>query len=582
VSFEARQARWAEALAAALREQGVDEVVISPGSRSTPLVLALARRGELPLRVVLDERSAAFFALGRARITERPTALVCTSGTAGTHYFPAIAEAARARLPLIAITADRPPELHERDAPQTMSQGQLFGPHVRLSLDLGAAPPDDRGLDTGGAGIARAVLASLATEPGPVHVNVAFRKPLEPPAGPRQPPAPAPCSTGRSFPARLEPDAGAIDELAARVDACRRGLLVCGPGPLSQTALRAPAEALAREAGLPLVAEASSQLRLTGPRPGVPRLDGFEALLRCGWLQVQRPDLVLQIGAHPTSSRWPELWDRLEGGRHVVAAWGWQDPHGGVGLRVLGRPGAVLEGLRERLTSGAGRREWVEQLTAADRAAREEMAALSGEGAPWSEARALGAALEALPDGALLQLSNSLPVREADAFCDGSLADAGVLHQRGVMGIDGMIAAAAGAACASGRPLLAVVGDVALAHDAGSLALLKQVSSPLVLLVLDNGGGRLFEALPIGGRADLAEPFDRYFLTPPELDPVAVARGYGVDAAEAREGAELRARIAAGLAESGARVVVARLPGPGPEALQQELARRVGLRVGTA
>jgi 2-succinyl-5-enolpyruvyl-6-hydroxy-3-cyclohexene-1-carboxylate synthase len=579
VSGAGPQTRWARTLAAALADQGVDEVVVSPGSRSTPLVLALAAEPDLTLRVLLDERAAAFFALGRARVTGAPTALVCTSGTAGAHYLPAVVEASRARLPLIAITADRPPELQERDAPQTIDQTGLFGRHVRLSLQLGTAPPDESDLAAAAEGVARAVHATRFPEPGPVHLNVAFRKPFEPPRSDAELP-PVPRAASRSFPPALEPDPAAVEGLTKRVRDCRRGLIVCGPAPLSQRGLRGPLGALARGAGLPVAAEASSQLRLAGPDASWPRVDGFEALLRCGWWQRQRPDLVLQLGAHPTASRWPELWRHLDGERHVVARWGWHDPAGGVGLRVLGDPRRVIEALLERLSGTAGDRgEWVERVAAAERVVREEMARTAGEGAAWSEPRALGAALSALPPGALLQLANSLPVREIDAFCDGTLAEAGVLHQRGAMGIDGLVAGAAGAAHASGRPVLAVVGDVALFHDAGSLPLLLDAPTPLVLLVLDNGGGRLFEALPIGAREDLAEPFERFFLTPPGIDPVAVARGFGLRADEVADDRALTAQVAEGLAGGGPRVVVARLPGPGPEVLQRQLAQRVDSRL---
>lgn len=583
VSAPARQTAWARELAAVLAGQGVELVVVSPGSRSTPLVLALAEREDLTIKVVLDERAAGFFALGRSRLSGRPTALVCTSGSAGAHYHAAVVEACHARVPLLAITADRPPELHGRDAPQTIDQLGLFGRHVRASIELGAVPDRDEAIPASAEGLARALLATVWPEPGPVHVNVRFSKPFEPPAG--QAPSPPPPRPGpRSHPARCEPAGDALDELAAAVRGCRSGLIVAGPAPpWRRDGLLRQAAAVAREAGLPLLAEAGSQLRFDGDREPRPRCDLFEPLLRCGWWEAQRPDLVLQLGAHPTSARWSRVWERLSGPRYVLAAQGWHDPPGGAAGRVLGDPERILAGLRERLGGDSGgRTDWLGHVAQAERVAREEADRLAGDGAPWSEASAVRTAVRSLPDGGLLQLANSLPVREVDALCEGPLADAVVLHQRGAMGIDGPIAGAAGAAAAAGRPLLAIVGDVAFAHDAGSLALLHETPTPLALLVLDNGGGRLFEALPIGQREDLREVFERCFLTPPGLDAAAVAAGFGLPVDDAADAAELRSALKAALeaTDGGCRVVVARLAGTrGSEALQRELTSRVAARL---
>jgi 2-succinyl-5-enolpyruvyl-6-hydroxy-3-cyclohexene-1-carboxylate synthase len=582
VSPADRQVRWARRIAAALVGHGIEHVVVSPGSRSTPLVLALAEREDVALQVVLDERAAAFVALGRARVTGTPCALLCTSGSAGTHYHPAVVEASHARLPLLAITADRPEELHGRDAPQTIDQRRLFGDHVRAAVELGAVPADEPALAAVGEAVARAVAAARAPEPGPVHVNVRFRKPFEPPTGGERTAPPEPAPAPRTHAARAVPDEAALDELAEAIRASRRGLIVAGPAPLPGREERLhEAPELAREADLPLAAEAASQLRFDGGGAPWPRIDGYEPLLRCGWWVEQRPDLVLQVGSHPTSSRWPALWAALEGPRHVLARTGWHDPAGGAAIRVLGDPRRSLAGLRERLRAEPGeRRDWVERVRAADRIVHDEVLARAGEQAPWSEGRALRAAVGALPRGGLLQLANSLPVREVDVFCEGELTDAGVLHQRGAMGIDGLIAGAAGAARAAGRPLLALTGDVAFAHDAGSLSLLGELNSPLVLLVLDNAGGRLFEALPIGAREDLAQVFERCFLTPPPLDAARVAAGFGLPVEEVDDAAALQRAVADGLARPGARVVVARLAGArGSEALQRELAEHVGLRL---
>lgn len=577
----AHQARWAAAIAGALAASGVQDVIISPGSRSTPLVLACAGETGLRPQVVLDERSAAFYALGIVRATGRPVALLCTSGSAGTHYFPAVVEASRARLPLLAVTADRPAELQHRDAPQTIDQRHLYGPHVRLAIDLGTAHPGNGAMPEVAAGIVRAVLAARYPEPGPVHVNVAFRKPFEPPAAVGGSPVRG-METEAWVPPLPPPDPRALDRMAGDLARSERPLLVCGPGPLSQSAWRPAVSSLARLAQIPVCAEAASQLRLESSGPGHPRCTGFDALLGAGWFERHRPDFVLQLGAHPTASRWVSVWDALCGPRHVLSPSGWHDPFGGATAVVHGDPVQALEGLAERLPSSAPpvRSGWCELLAGADRIVAEEAHGLAGPGAAWSEPAALRAAVEALPGGALLLLANSLPIREIDTFCPGALPGAGVLHQRGAMGIDGLVAGAAGASHGAGKPLLAIVGDVALAHDAGSLALLRETRTPLALLVIDNGGGRLFEALPIGAREDLRGPFERYFLTAPATDPLAVATGFGVDAREYHDPGSLAAGVREALEQPRATMLVARVAlAPVSEALRSELASRVSRRL---
>jgi len=577
------QSRWAARLMDGFAASGVREVVVSPGSRTTPLVLAAAAHPELSLVPVVDERAASFFALGLARVTGRPALLVCTSGSAGAHYLPAIVEASLGRVPLVALTADRPPELHARAASQTIDQAHLFGGHVRLFIDLGAAPDDRAALDAAASTAALAVHAARTPTPGPVHLNARLRKPLEPPRAARaEAPGPSPA---RGWPAVRVADPGAVDALAAALADSRRPLIACGPGPLAQTSLRAAAHELSRLAGAPLLAEATSQLRFTGADDGA-RCDAFDALLRsAAWIDNRRPDLLVQLGMPPVSNGWQRAARALEGvPLHVASPSGWCDPLGRAQEIVESDLGPLLASVSARLRdlSGAGApHERRESWRAAWRlASREVLRRFAREtdrdDRPLTEPSAVVTVTSELPEDSLLMLGNSLPVREVDAFCPGTLARIGVLHQRGASGIDGQVAGAAGAAAASpadapGVTLL--VGDVGFAHDLGGLACAAGLPVPLVVVVLQNGGGRLFDLLPIGERDDLRPSFERYFLTPPELEVSAAARAYGHRFERAVSARELAAQMREAHASAGCTVIEAVVEPTSAARLQHELWR---------
>ncbi len=544
---------WATLLVDRLAAAGVAHAAVSPGSRSTPLALACAREPRLRTVVLIDERAAAFYALGAARATGRPALLVCTSGTAAAHYAPAVIEASRAGLPLVVLTADRPPELQHRDAAQTVDQVKLFGAHARRYFELGLPDEDPRALEGLCGTAALAVATALAPAAGPVHLNAWFRKPLEPV------PADGPADEGyraavdacrarppiRRFAPRRAPAPEAIAELAARCRAARRGLIVCGPARAAPPGLRPALERAALATGFPVLAEATSQLRFLGAARGAaPRCDLFDPVLRAGaFVAAHAPEIVIQVGGPPVSKgyeglasgdRAPERW--------VVTDHGWNEPYNRAAGIVAANPGTTLDALADALAHGPAPAHdwagtWREAGAAAARALDERLAA---DPAGAAEARAVRAAVARAGDG-LLMLGNSLPVREADLFCTGDAAVDGVLFQRGANGIDGLVAGAAGAAAASGRRVTLLLGDVSLAHDAGGLAAARHAGAPLEIVVLDNGGGRLFELLPVAGAPGLRADFERLFLTPPALDLAALARAYGVDFVATGEPADLAA-----------------------------------------
>lgn len=566
--------RWAELLVDGLVAAGVREVVASPGSRSAPLVLAASARRELRLTVLVDERVAAFFALGQARVTGQPTVLMCTSGTAGAHYLPAVVEADEAEVPLVAVTADRPFELHHRRAPQTTEQRSFFAGHVRLSHDLGAPSPDERALRGVRTAAALAVARAKAPVPGPVHLDAPFRKPLEP----------VPANDGDAELAPIverlaieplpgiwspveEPDPEAVGEMVELLRRTPRGVILAGPAPLGQRKLRAAQ--LARRLGYPLVAESTSQLRWCDQRSAPLPVDLLAPDPRAP--RPGQPELVLQLGLPVTSAAWQRhLEGRPSGSRWVLGARGWADPWGGAARIVAGDPARMVDAILAELGPGQSERpDWAAEWERIARRISEVLTEWRRAELGRGELSELGAAwtvVDALPEGALLLLGNSLAVREADLVPASPPPGVGVLHQRGVAGIDGLVAGAAGAAAASGRPTLALVGDLAAAHDLGGLAAARKVSTPLVVVVLANRGGRIFDLLPLAAGGVDEATVERLFLTPAGVSFEHAAAAFGVAYRRAAGGDELRAVLADAIVAPGATVVEAMISGGGARA----------------
>lgn len=562
----------------ALSDAGVREVVASPGSRSTPFLLAAHREPRLRVRMVIDERAAAFFALGLARAGGPPPLLLCTSGTAPAHYYPAVIEASEASVPLLVLSADRPKDLVLARAPQSTDQTRLYGVHARAFVDLGEPSPAATSLALLQEAAVDAVARALGPEPGPVHLNAPARKPLEPTeaatdegralfarAGALTPRPPAPVRT-------LDPDAASLAAVRRALEESERPALVAGPRAIelasADVALR-----LAREGSLALMAETASQLRL-GDRDGVLVADGFEHWIERGELT---PDLVIEIGGVPTSSAYARWLDRagprrrfvLGGARH-------RDPSGRAEAVLLGPEARMLESL----IATTPRAAWRKVIDAHERAAWHAVDVAMAE-APFGEAHASRVALEALDDvaadGATLAIGNSNPIRSLDRYTRGATLRngrrVGVLSQRGVNGIDGWIAGCAGAAAQTRTPLLALIGDVTFSHDLGALALARQATSPLVYLVLDNRGGRIFEELPIASTLD--EDDFRLFSTPPTVDLAAAAAAFGVRYARASEPVALRAALDEALRTPRASVVVAEVPEHGARDLLRAVKARL-------
>lgn len=507
---------WAWTLIDALAASGVAHAVVSPGSRSTPLALACLRHPGVETHIQVDERSAAFFALGLAKARHRPVALICTSGSAPAHWYPAVIEADMGGTPLILLSADRPPELRGCGANQATDQNNLFGSHVRAFHELPCPNSSDGEPDM--LRWLRALAAQVVDQSrwplaGPVHVNVPLREPLLP-DGPWPTLQAAPVAAV-SYPVMSLAPAEA--ESLARELGGGRGLIVCGAGvfdPEFPAALASLAEKLA----CPVLADPLANLRFGAHRHGSV-LSRYDAFLRCGeTAEAMRPDWVLRFGAMPVSKSLQRFLDGLEGVPHLLVDCGgrWPDPLHRASRLVRADSTALCRQLSD-LAARAAPPSWLAAFAAEERRVA-QLALLD----PPPEADVVRTLTEMLPDGATLFCGNSMAIRDLDAYSGCGDKALRIVGNRGVSGIDGNVSTALGLAAASGAPLVALLGDLALYHDMNGLAAAR--GRDAVLVAINNGGGGIFEYLP---QAELAE-FERAWLTPLELDFSHAAAMYGL------------------------------------------------------
>jgi 2-succinyl-5-enolpyruvyl-6-hydroxy-3-cyclohexene-1-carboxylate synthase len=503
---------------------GLREACTSPGSRSTPLVLSLAADERIRSTSHIDERSGAFFALGLAKATNRPVALACTSGTAAANYAPAVIEAHEARVPLLVLTADRPPELRDVGAGQTIDQVKLYGSAVSLYVEVDAHPATPERLRWLRQLACRAYWTALGERPGPVHLNFSLREPLtldealEPDASGR--PDGRPWVT--RVPARSAPPAAVTDDLAAAIDRAQRAVLVAGRAE-RDLELGGALAAFAARAQLPLLADP-----LSGARRGPAAVAHYDALLREeAFAGAHRPDLVVRVGDLPTSKPLRTWLHTLDDARQISmdpeAAW--QDPAGAVDTILGTDTRATLDALAERL---APRREaaWLESWHDADRAAAAAIDRVLDTGG-LSEPRVAIELASALPPDAALVVASSMPVRDVETFAPARDDAPRVLANRGANGIDGTVSTAFGVAAAHDGPTVLLIGDVALAHDVGGLLAASRTPANLTIVLLHNDGGGIFDFLPVSG-TDPREHYLAHVATPHGLDFAHAAALYGL------------------------------------------------------
>jgi 2-succinyl-5-enolpyruvyl-6-hydroxy-3-cyclohexene-1-carboxylate synthase len=523
--------QWAFLIIEELLRHDAAVFCISPGSRSTPLTLAVAQNPRARAVIHYDERGAAFFALGHAKATGKPAVLVCTSGTAAANYLPAVVEASASCIPLILLTADRPPELLDCGANQAVDQVNLYGSYVRWQFNL-PCPGDPIPPETVLTAIDHAAYRATGTHAGPVHINCMFREPLYDANMAAEPPNIArnwkttPKPYTRYLDARMCTTQQTLVQVEQDFAGSKRGLLVVGNLPGASEA--AAVKELAKAVRWPVLADIGSGLRLDPDVCGAVHYYDQMLVSERGQ-ELLEPEVIIQIGARLVSKRLQQFLARQTREKNVphllvAQAPSRLDPDHVLGARIesdiVGFCSQLLP-LKWARAEGA----WLAQLRQASEVVEHAIAEsfVDNEISEPAVARAISTML---PEGSCLFLGNSMPIRDMDMYGRATAASKTVVVNRGASGIDGNLATAAGFACGAQKPITAVVGDLAFLHDMNSLALFANATQPVVVVVINNDGGGIFSFLPV---AEENAHFEKFWGTPHGYDFAATATQFGFD-----------------------------------------------------
>lgn len=558
-----------------LQRAGVRNVVICPGSRSTPLALAFAACSEIRTWMHVDERSAAYFGLGMARKLQEPVALLCTSGTAAANFLPAIVEAKLTHVPLLVLTADRPHELRDNGAPQSIDQNRLYGTYVKWFVEVALPEATNAALRYIRTIAGRAAGLTQALPAGPVHLNFPFREPLTPDPLPDQP---LPSLAQRDPVAwQGRPDnvpyvdvhntsAGApapttLVHVMNLAREARRGLIIVGPN--ADPSLAQPLVSLARQLGYPVLADPLSQLRGADGDPII--LSSYDAFLRINsFVENARPELILRIGAMSTSKPVLLYLKRYASCPLLVidGHGGWEEPMQLASEFIYADPALFCRDLSNLLEQpdrdGVKRRpvsqEWVGTWQDADRITRQTIEAAIQDFPTFFEGRVFTELARLLPDGATLYVGNSMPVRDLDTFFYGAGRRVHIMGNRGANGIDGVVSSALGASAGAGadKPIILVIGDLSFFHDLNGLLAARLHRLNLTIVLINNDGGGIFSFLP---QAAHPEHFEQLFGTPTGLDFGPVVQMYGGQYQKIESWEQFRRLVDEGLDSGGLRVI---------------------------
>jgi 2-succinyl-5-enolpyruvyl-6-hydroxy-3-cyclohexene-1-carboxylate synthase len=537
-------ATFVDGLAAA----GVHHVCACPGSRSTPLAIELARQRRIKLWMHLDERSAAYFGLGLARTLREPVGLLATSGSAAANFFPAVTEANLSRLPLVVLTADRPHELRDNGAAQTIDQLHLYGPHVKWFFDLPEPDGSQTQVQHLAALAARAVSTAVAEPAGPVHLNWPFREPLVPAHVPTHA-----ISHVRTSNPRLWPAPELIEDLANTLEDRPRGLIVAGPH--DDPSLTGPLTRLAARLGYPLLADALSSVRF-GPHDRRRVIDTYDAFLRdADTAERLTPQLVLRVGAIPTSKPLLQFLEAQTQARHIVVdPGGWRDPSSLATDLLHVDPAVLCELLLDRVQA-APDSDWAEAWRAISAATRRAIDAHFAADHELSEGKVFANLGGLLPDGAVVYAGNSMPVRDMDSFLAQSDTRVRCLSNRGTNGIDGVVSSAPGASAAGAGQVVLVIGDISFYHDLNGLLAAARHALDLLVVLVNNDGGGIFSFLPQADAQAISGNFELLFGTRHGLDFRPFVEAYGGGFTRVEDWPAFASTVAAGLGRGGLQVV---------------------------
>lgn len=543
-----RNILWTRIFVDELARGGLEAVCIAPGSRSTPLVIAFAEHPGIKVYSHIDERSASFFALGLALASERPVALVCSSGTAAANFYPAIIEARYSGVPLLVLTADRPPELRGSGANQTIDQIKLYGDHVLWSVDVAlpeAQVPDLAIRNLRGLA-ARALDTALGMPKGPVHLNFPFRKPLEPiPVESDRHEIKDERSAGIAFTrigrGEISPTPAQIKSIASVIEIGTRRMIVCGPR-CPDGDFPAAVTTLARQINAVLVTDPLSGLRYH-PVSGQEAVSGYDSFLKAD-LKIEQPDVILHFGGAVTSQ---PLDDYVNNNHSVIIRISddglWSDPTHRASQVIWADPTITCQMLLKEFNEFvATDGEWMQRLHTLDSIATE---VIESEAGAYFDGMVARDVVALLPDRANLFIANSLPVRHLDQFGLANTKRIQVYCNRGTSGIDGNVSTALGAgAFTPDQPTVFLGGDLAFYHDMNGLLALKRCGLRGIFVVINNDGGGIFHRLPI---VDFDPPFTELFQTPHGLHFDHTAQMYGLEYTRVGDGAGLQSAFTAAL-----------------------------------
>ncbi len=559
-----------------LQRAGVRNVVICPGSRSTPLAMAFAAQAGIRIWMHVDERSAAYFGLGMAKQLRQPVALLCTSGTAAANFMPAIVEAKLTHVPLLVLTADRPHELRDNGAPQSIDQNRLYGTYVKWFVEVALPEATNAALRYIRTIAARAAASAQAIPAGPVHLNFPFREPLTPEPIPGQylPPVAqrdhvawqgrpnnAPYVEVREVPLGA-PTATTIGYLMDMVLGVRRGLIIIGPN--DDPALVEPVVRLACHLGYPILADPLSQLRC-GDHDQVMVLSSYDAFLRIdSFIESAQPELILRFGAMPISKPLLLYLKRYASCPLVIidGHGGWEEPTQLASELIHANPAALCQSLltaldqhdkSEEIESSVSH-EWLITWQEVDKVTRQTIQNVIQDFNELFEGRVFTELARLLPDGTTLYAGNSMPVRDLDTFFWCSEHRIRIMGNRGASGIDGVVSSALGASAGAGQnePTVLVLGDLSFFHDLNGLLAARLYQLNLTVVLINNDGGGIFSFLPQGA---YPEHFEQLFGTPTGLDFRLAVQMYGGQFQKIDTWEQFRKAVSRGLNTGGLHVI---------------------------
>jgi 2-succinyl-5-enolpyruvyl-6-hydroxy-3-cyclohexene-1-carboxylate synthase len=511
---------WADLFVAQLLTLGVKHVCISPGSRNTPLTIAFAENKSIKKYVHIDERSSGFFALGLAKKLKRPVALVTTSGTAVAELYPAIIEAYIQRIPLIICSADRPAYLRETGANQTINQDNIFSNHIRFYSDFGLPSISKNKLNAFCKKISKGMLIACETNPGPVHYNFPFRKPLEPYTFTDDifyklsDFIVVPSLVNKRSKKNKE-----VEELISLVKSSKKPLIHCSWDNYNSVFYKELVK-FSSKAKIPIMADGTSDIRFYKGNNKIilTNQSAFISHLR------KDPDLIIQFGNAPTSQRMLKYIEKTKAKRLLINKYGdIKDPSSKKGKLIEMDPIDLLNNLNKLKESSAEKKTWSNYIIDTDNKCELQKAMTIGKSKFGCEPRIVNEILNIVPDNSNFFISNSLPIRDFDLFASKRKKSLSIFCNRGASGIDGIISTASGIASESKSPTFLIVGDLAFYHNISALSTLDELNIPLKIILINNNGGGIFKMLPV---AEDNYHFEKYFKTPHSIDFSQVVKAF--------------------------------------------------------